>query len=138
MARIKTNPLGRRVMALFLATIMCVSLVQISAFAAETSAQQIVKGGGTSYYTAAGKAATAGNYDVAVTKTIAGTATENVFDVTTKMEYKNSSTKVTNKNAAVVLVIDTSGSMDWCAQCGKGEKEHPHNFVDAGYYHDNN
>jgi hypothetical protein len=31
MARIKTTPLGRRVMALFLATIMCVSLVQISA-----------------------------------------------------------------------------------------------------------
>jgi hypothetical protein len=41
MARIKTNPLGRRVMALFLATIMCVSLVQISAFAAETSAQHV-------------------------------------------------------------------------------------------------
>jgi len=33
----KTHPLGRRVMALFLATIMCVSLVQISAFAVEPS-----------------------------------------------------------------------------------------------------
>lgn len=135
MAKIKITPLGRRVTALFLATIMCVSLVQISAFAAgETSAQQITAGGGTNYYKADGTTGTDSDYDVAVSKTIAGTDTENVFDVTTKMEYKNSSTKVTNKDAAVVLVLDTSGSMNWCAQCGKAEGVHNHTFIDNGYY----
>lgn len=144
MAKIKTTPLGRRVMALFLATIMCVSLVQISAFAAGDAAAEQKnaqmaddKMGGTSYYKADGTAGDSNTYDVAISKDIAATGTENLFNVTTKVKYRNTTTSIKNKDAAVVLVIDVSGSMSGCSECGYSKDDHysnPHSFVDNGYY----
>lgn len=140
MAKIKTNPLGRRVMALFLATIMCVSLVQISAFAAgdaaaeqENAQMAAGKMGGTSYYKADGTPGDSNAYDVAISKDIAATGTENLFNVTTKVKYRNTTTSIKNKDAAVVLVIDVSGSMSGCSECGYSKGKH-HAFVDNGYY----
>lgn len=49
---------------------------------------------------------------VRIDKTIAGTGTENVFDVTLKVTTEDVDMQtVTSKDAAVVLVIDTSNSM---------------------------
>ena len=42
---------------------------------------------------------------------------ENTFEVTLKVET-STNTVVTAGSGAVVLVIDTSGSMDQCADCG--------------------
>ena len=41
---------------------------------------------------------------------------ENAFDITLKVE---TSQTVKTNDAAVMLVIDTSGSMDYCAECGR-------------------
>ena len=138
MAKMKAFPLGRRIMALFLTALMCVSLVQISAFAAEnqTSAQQITAEGGTSYYKADGTKGTGSDYDAAVSKTISGTDAENVFDVNVKVETKKKvTTKTTQTPAHVVLVIDASGSMggstDSLTQARKAAKEFADTFLGA-------
>lgn len=136
MAKMKAFPLGRRIMALFLTALMCVSLVQISAFAAEnqTSAQQITADGGTNYYKADGTKGTGSDYDAAVSKTISGTDTENVFDVNVKVETKKKvTTKTTQTPAHVVLVIDASGSMGGSTnslmQARKAAKEFANTFL---------
>jgi Mg-chelatase subunit ChlD len=138
MARIKTTPLGRRVMALFLATIMCVSLVQISAFATET---QTMNG----YFTPDdakktvttntqpsdetnpdGTRSTSGG-NVKVSKTLKqDSLKENQFTVNLSVKTTQKlDAKPSNPDAAVVLVLDRSGSMDWCANCG-GHDENNH------------
>ena len=50
-------------------------------------------------------------YDVSLSKTIAPTGTENLFNVTVNAQYKQANTVTTSKDAAVVLVLDTSTSM---------------------------
>ena len=128
MAKMKAFPLGRRIMALLLTALMCVSLVQISAFAAEnqTSAQQIKQNSGGHYLyqeynpdtgdTTGKDVINPENHSsgkkVKVSKTIAGTDKENEFDVTLQVKTKQEAKSVlTNSDAAVTLVIDVSTSM---------------------------
>jgi len=80
--------------------------------------KQIDTYGSTAYYKADGTAGSNTAYDVSIAKTVAATGTENLFNVTVNVTYKNATTTVTSNDAATTLVIDTSGSMSWCSECG--------------------
>ena len=145
--------LGRRVLSAFLAAVMSVSLLQVGVLAAEeTPAEKQAKeqiqgfqdGNAAVYYTYnpdSGKFE--GDPDtefevknnptdpkVTISKEIAATGEENEFDITLKVvteEAIEESTK--SPDAAVVLVIDVSGSMDRCVNCG----EEDHHEQDCTY-----
>ena len=114
------EPVGKRALSLLMALVMSLSLVQITAFAAETgSKDQIMPG----YYlvdadgriqTENGEALTTeepgrteGGYTLS--KTIAATNVENQFNITLQVVTQQT---VKTNDAAVQLVIDTSGSME--------------------------
>lgn len=114
------KPVGKRALSLLMALVMSLSLVQITAFAVEPdSKDQIMPG----YYlvdadgriqTENGKALTTkepsrteGGYTLS--KTIAETNVENQFNITLQVVTQQT---VKTNDAAVQLVIDTSGSME--------------------------
>ena len=75
----------RKLLAMLLAVCMAMSLLSVSAFAEEegtASEIQIVKNGERQYYLASGEPADDKNFDVWTSKTIAGTANEDEFEVT--------------------------------------------------------
>ena len=124
------KPVGKRALSLLMALVMSLSLVQITAFAVETgSKDQIMPG----YYevdangniqkdengrdvTTTNPSRTEGGYTLS--KTIAATSVENQFKITLQVVTQQT---VKTNDAAVQLVIDTSGSMAYCAVCGKKE-----------------
>ena len=118
---------GRRGLSFFLALVMCISLVQITAFAeGETSEQQIKPAETAGKYLYAtfdedGKqlgvesdSATKVTSDgVELTKRIEGTTTENEFKITLEVKTKEDLKEFTDVGGAnVVLVFDVSTSMD--------------------------
>ena len=124
------KPVGKRALSLLMALVMSLSLVQITAFAAEPgSKDQIMPG----YYevdangnirkdaygsdvTTTNPSRTEGGYTLS--KTIEATSVENQFNITLQVVTQQT---VKTNDAAVQLVIDTSGSMAYCAVCGKEE-----------------
>lgn len=96
--------------ALFLSAMLIVGMIPLSAGATtpngagnQTSASQIVENGGT---------VTAHNGLVSASKTIQGTDTENVFDITLNVTTTEDIKKLDiSPDAAVVLVMDVSNSM---------------------------
>ena len=128
------TPVIRRALSLFMALVMSLSLVQITAFAASGSGDQImdgyyqVDGNGNIQKDADGNDVTTkdaskpeGGYTLS--KTIAATEVENQFNITLQVVTQQT---VQSKDAAVQLVIDTSGSMDYCAGCGVDMDEERH------------
>ena len=92
----------------------------------ETNAQ-IVRQGEISYYLE-GEIGSSRNNDVQVSKMITATENENEFDIELKVITKENLQELTTlkKEAAVVLIMDTSKSMQWddngagyCVECGK-------------------
>ncbi len=64
---------------------------------------------------------------VSISKTISPTTMENVFDITLRVDTKQETrNEIVSPDAAVVLVLDASTSMDWCASCGKEENHADH------------
>lgn len=131
---------SKKVVSIVLALIMVLGMMPISAMAADpiNSASQIQKvSSDNAYYTWNNSASafenapdkqpvttntTAQNVPkVTTSKTIAGTDTENVFeitlDVTTTQRVEET---LSSPDAAVVLVVDLSGSMNYCVTCGSG------------------
>ena len=115
----KSRPAGmkKRLLSLAMALALMVGMVPATALAAgESSSQQIDSYGGITYYKGEGDSQTAVNqedaYDVSVSKTIAGTGTENQFEITLEVTttQKLDELKV-SADAAVVLVMDVSNSM---------------------------
>lgn len=96
--------------ALFLSAMLIVGMIPLSAGATtpngtgnQTSASQIVENGGT---------VTAHNGLVSASKTIQGTDTENVFDITLNVTTTEDIKQLeVSPDAAVVLVMDVSNSM---------------------------
>lgn len=96
--------------ALFLSAMLIVGMIPLSAGATtpngagnQTSASQIVENGGT---------VTAHNGLVSASKTIQGTDTENVFDITLNVTTTEDIKQLDiSPDAAVVLVMDVSNSM---------------------------
>ena len=118
--------MGRRGLSFFLALVMCISLVQITAFAEGVipeynSTNQIVTNpANPTYYDKDGKVVPMvdgrepENYAVSVHKTIQGVANgENQFDITLSVTTTESlKTLSISPDAAVVLVMDVSNSME--------------------------
>ena len=93
----------KRLLAIILAVVMAMSLLPMSALAAEdTTTNQIVSNGIEE---------TAGKEQVKTSKIITQTG-ENQFDVTLTVKTKETiESQTVSKDAAVVLVLDTSNSM---------------------------
>ena len=132
---------GRRGLSLFLSLVMTLSLVQIGAFAGNSgynSEGQIQKENGEKVYyeyDAAQKKLVlktdgtqlinqvqnrSSNPEVIVSKDIAGVENgENLFDITLNVETTQPVSMSTQyPDAAVTIVLDVSGSMDYCSVCG--------------------
>ena len=132
----------KRTLASLLAGALLVGLLPTAAFAAEqTSWQQIEGEESPVYYSYDAEEQTwtqadgatvsnspaAGVPEVRVSKTIQGTDEENVFDITLEVETDQKiQTTTSSPDAAVVLVLDLSSSMDYCAECGESESSSAH------------
>lgn len=120
--------LGRRLVAMFLAMVMCTSMLQLTAFAAESSGKvmdgsYILNADGTIAEKVTGQDHDTLVYEDGVfelTKSAVKTG-ENQFDVTLKVQATET---VTTNAAAIQLVIDTSSSMNYCSVCGKSSCSH--------------
>jgi len=126
-----TRHFGTRTLCLLMSLVMALSLVQVSVFATTAPAQvmsgnYVLNTDGTISEDGSGNAVTAATArtqgDYTLTKTAAANSSrgENWFNVTVQV---GTTQTITTNDAAVVLVIDTSGSMAYCAECG-GEKSH--------------
>lgn len=134
----------KRILSTLLAVVMLLGLLPMGALAgtgtdskAYQAQQQIDGGNSPNYYTydpATGEfgskastepTVTSAGGKVSVSKTIAPTGVENLFDVTLTVQTRQSgiSETETTADAAVVLVIDVSTSMNMCAECG-GQSQH--------------
>ena len=127
----------KRLLAILMVLSMALSILPMSAVAAPADdgngtgkENQIVDKGGTVYYNKEGNPVSnaTGLDDEAVvkmTKTVEQAEEENTFEVTLQVQTNQKVTELKSENpdAAVVLVLDTSASMDWCAKCGKEEHD---------------
>lgn len=112
------KPVGKRALSLLMALVMSLSLVQITAFAVDEGETTFENQVMTGWFTANGGTANTGvtnGKGFTLSKTIQQTG-ENAFDITLTVETTQT---VTTSDAAVQLIIDTSGSMDFCSVCGK-------------------
>ena len=135
----KARGFGRRLLAVFLTVVMCVSMLQLSVFAADLDpavkqAQEQIKGGTNEIYYTYTSAdakpdpnnsetkgttnnvvtnnATNGAPEVEVSKTIEATGTENLFDITLNVKTTQKiEEQATSPDASVVLILDLSDSM---------------------------
>ena len=128
----------KRLVALIMVMALALSLVPVGATGDSeanggngNSDTQIVDEGGKVFYDKNGKqvdASELGDKDsvVEMSKTVAETGEENEFLVTLNVKTNQNLTELSSANpdAAVVLVLDVSGSMDWCVHCGKEKDDH--------------
>lgn len=119
----------KRLVALIMVMALALSLVPVGATGVSktngdngNSDTQIVNGGGKVFYNRDGNrvdASELGNNGsvVEMSKTVAETGEENEFEVTLNVKTNQNVEELSSENpdAAVVLVIDTSGSMKYCS-----------------------
>jgi len=112
--------ISKKSLSLLMVVMMLVGLIPFATAAPFEDVDQIKYAGGIQYWDADGKLVSNPNkldtvdWAVSTSKTIAPTGTENVFEITLQVETIDTVTvekKVVPDNAAVVLVIDISTSM---------------------------
>ncbi len=126
----------KRILAMAMTVVMLLGLFPTSAFAVEGDESQDVvygtyddgvwtKGTGNGTYT---------DEDTGVTlsKTAEATGNPNEYEVTLQVVTSTTETTTPPGAAATVLVIDVSGSMNYCAECGNSTSS------DGVYYHHEN
>lgn len=131
----------RRVLSIIMCLCMIMTLVPFSALAApaegnvtngyydETGAWQ-AGGDGTKSYTA----------EDGTKLTLGKTAEDkgnNTYDITLQVKAERSEEITPPGAAATVLVIDVSGSMEWCANCGEDSHKSSCPYYQSGRYADN-
>ena len=121
----------RRFWALLMTIMMIATMVPASAFAVESadgSSQQITKSS-----VEMTTSETLEDGDVEINKSITGTDTENVFNVTLDVTTAENLEQIpTSADAAVVLVVDRSGSMSWSISGNRdGSKERYNSAIAA-------
>lgn len=128
----------KRLLAMLMVLSMALSILPMSAMAApddgsggQDETSQVVNPGGTVYYDQNGKQYDTGKLGedgivVEMSKTVQAGDSENIFDVTLQVKTNQNVQELssTNPDAAVALVLDLSGSMEDCVECGKGETSH--------------
>ena len=134
----------KKLLAVLLAVLMIVTMIPMNAFAAETEPEEFVPtvvngeydangnwvpgGNGTKVYTV--KDANGNDSTLELSKT--ATPVEgmpNCYDITLKVETSTNTVTLTNAGA-VVLVIDVSNSMKYCAECGEENRHADKNRYD--------
>ena len=100
---------AKKFFATMLAGSMVMNLLSFNTLAVENSSEiQIVERGGKEYYLENGEQAGPDNFDVWTSKTIEGTENEDEFEITLQV---GTTMKAVPNDVAVVLAVDTSGSM---------------------------
>ena len=120
----------KRILSLFMALVMLFSLTTPAAWAAEDPAKDSAVTNGSygetgTTWTEGGTGTIQYKPDDNTTLNLSKTATvigENEFEITLTVQARTK-TQLSTNAAAVVLVIDTSGSMRFCAECG-GDGRH--------------
>lgn len=127
---------------LLLSMVMMLCMVTTS-FAANTEAEQVVAEGGTLYYKADGTSTNdttfpGGQAVVKLSKTVATTGVENEFEVTLQVSTTQDIRELHSDtpDAAVMLVMDVSNSMDDCDICGMEATHLSHHstYPESGRY----
>ena len=122
----------KRLLAMLMVLSMALSILPMSAMAApgggsgdQDETSQVVNPGGTVYYDKDGKKNETGELGkdgivVEMKKEVEKTEKENEFNVTLQVRTSQNIKELSSKNpdAAVVLVLDVSNSMDNCSVCG--------------------
>lgn len=130
----------KRGLALLMCICMIFTLLPFSAFADGTSDKSVIYGtydeSGTTWTQDANAKDTVthkteGDNTLSLTKTAEKTG-DNTYNITLKVVSTQTETTTKPGSAATVLVMDVSGSMAWCAECGNKEGKH-HN---RDYGHD--
>lgn len=137
----------KRGLALVMCICMLLTLMPMSVLADEAPAPDVVYGeynangewvqsdnGGSLTYN------TEGDNTLKLSKTAAKADGDNTYKITLKVESSQSTTTTPPGAAATVLVIDSSGSMRYCAECGGkaalfGDKVY--HYDDCKYYNKN-
>ena len=137
----------KRGLALVMCICMLLTLMPMSVLADEAPAPDVVNGqynengewvqsdnGGSLTYD------TAGGNTLKLSKTAVKADGDNTYKITLKVESSQSTTTTPPGAAATVLVIDSSGSMRYCAECGGkaalfGDKVY--HYDDCKYYNKN-
>ena len=129
------NQKMRKILSFVLVLCMLLTNASMPAFAAEGDAGSTTTNGSydaNGNWVQGGTGSATYNVDgtnVTLSKTATPTGNENEFEITLKVETSTTTTLQTD-GGAVVLVIDVSGSMKYCADCG-GENGHE---SDCGHY----
>ena len=115
----------KRFLAMLMAVVMLIGIIPTGVIADETNAPDEITYGS---YNEEGKWVQTGEYSVTENGiTLSKTAvrkSENTYEVTLRVETSTTTSTVA-ASAATVLVIDVSGSMAWCADCGaEGHCDH--------------
>ena len=138
----------KRIIALLLALILTVGLLPTVALAAgETANNDVVPGsigeGGNWTPVAPNQSNMPEGVETVSKTAVKRAGTDNQYDVTLQVVLKQ--TEENSGKAATVLVLDTSGSMAYCAECGaKEECEHSYEAFDGqaevgkDYFYKNN
>ena len=105
---------GKRILAAVLSLVLvCNLLPMMGAMAAENEIVNTVQNFEDTYYKQDGSVGSANDWEVHLSKTAQPTDEENVFDITLKVQTKDTFTQVASTtDGAAVLVLDVSNSMD--------------------------
>ena len=120
---------SKRTLAIVLSLAMLLNGFQIRAMAAQNdTAPAMIQNFEDTYYKQDGTAANSSDWEIHLSKTAVVTAQENVFDITVKVQTKDTSAQLAGAtNGAVMLVLDVSNSMDGkdtkCTVEGCGEEK---------------
>jgi hypothetical protein len=92
---------------------MMVNFFSVSAKAAVTAATETVQNFPDTYYKQDGTVGTDSDWEIHLSKTAAPTAQDNIFDITLKIETKDTTSQTAGSaDGAAVLVLDVSNSMN--------------------------
>ena len=130
--------LGKRTLALLMSFIMIFSMVNIGVLAAAEDSQ-LIRNYEDTYYKQNGTAGTANDWEIHLSKQAAATQTDNVYDITLKVETKDTSVQLVGAtHGAASLVLDVSNSMNYryegCTACGEDEGHSSHHAFDEAWF----
>ena len=122
---------NKRVIATLLTLVMLFNGFQISASASQNNTIDLVQNFEDTYYKQDGTAGSASDWEIHLSKTATPTAQDNIYNITLKVETKDTFTQIAGAtDGAAVLVLDVSSSMvneaGDCTKCGENKNHSNH------------
>ena len=124
--------IGKRILAAVLSLVLVCNLLPLmGAMAAENESVNTVQNFEDTYYKQDGTAGSASDWEIHLSKTATPTDEDNVFDITLKVQTKDTFTQIAGStDGAAALVLDVSSSMvegtGSCGSCGKEQNHSDH------------